>query len=153
MLIRKSKKSDTAKISRLYYDTVHVVNAQDYTERQINAWAPTVYEEAFWRLRFQNTTVFVAEEVGVIVGFADFEITGRLDCFYVHHEWQGRSVGIRLLNHIEATARKQKISRLFAEVSITAMPFFKKMDFRIVRRQKKFYRNCSFMQFFMEKRI
>ena len=153
VLVRKSKKSDAAKIARLYHDTVHIINAQDYTKQQINAWAPKVYEAAFWRRRFQNYTVFVAEAAGDVVGFAEFEITGHIDCFYVHHEWQGQGVGAQLLKHIEATARKKRIYRLFAEVSITAMPFFKKMGFCVVRRHKKFYRNCSFMQFFMEKRI
>ncbi len=45
MLIRKHKQSDIPSISRLYYDTIHLVNRWDYTEEQLNAWAPRIYDD------------------------------------------------------------------------------------------------------------
>ncbi|MBN2258512.1 MAG: GNAT family N-acetyltransferase [Anaerolineaceae bacterium] len=136
----------------LYYNTVHQVNTKDYTDAQINAWAPRVYSNAYWQRRFKRYTVYVAEENGVIAGFAEFEPTGHLDCFYVHHAWQRQGVGGLLLKRIEANARQPKITRLFADVSVTALPFFKAMGFRVVRKQKKIYRGQSFQQYVMEKR-
>jgi putative acetyltransferase len=152
MQIRRYKKSDIAAIARLYYQTVHFINSRDYPEEQISAWAPRIYEDSFWRIRFKKHQVYVAEQDGIITGFAKFENTGHIDCFYVHHEWQGRGVGTQLMAHIESAARRRKIHRLFADVSITAMSFFRKMGFRIVRRQKRIYRGCSFKQFYLEKR-
>jgi hypothetical protein len=38
-------------------------------------------------------------------------------------------------------------------VSITAEPFFRRLGFRVVRRQIKIYRNRAFKQAVMEKRL
>ncbi len=38
MVIREYQPTDCKEIIRLFYDTVHSVNAKDYTEEQLNAW-------------------------------------------------------------------------------------------------------------------
>ena len=48
MQIRPVKRADIPQIARLYYETVHRVNARDYGPEQIRAWAPRVYPEAHW---------------------------------------------------------------------------------------------------------
>jgi putative acetyltransferase len=40
MRIRPVKPADAPEIARLYYETVHRVNARDYAPEQIAAWAP-----------------------------------------------------------------------------------------------------------------
>ena len=47
----------------------------------------------------------------------------------------------------------EKIKHLYADVSITAMPFFRNAGFRTVRQQKKVYRNCGFRQYIMQKYV
>ena len=54
MEVRESREVDIPAISRLYYDTVHRVNARDYSPQQIEAWAPAVANESFWRERFKR---------------------------------------------------------------------------------------------------
>ena len=39
MLLRNYVKTDCAQLARLFYDTVHTVNAKDYTQEQLAAWA------------------------------------------------------------------------------------------------------------------
>lgn len=78
MLVRQYQEADIAEISRLYYETVHRINSRDYTEEQIEAWAPKVYEDAFWRERFQRYRVYVATEQEVITGFVEFEGNGHI---------------------------------------------------------------------------
>ena len=96
MFIRRVKRTDIPQISKLYYETVHRVNARDYSARQILAWAPRVYPDTFWQRRFRQYSVSVAEEDGVVVGFAELDRTGAIDCFYVHHARQHRGIGGRL---------------------------------------------------------
>ncbi|MHB1949598.1 MAG: GNAT family N-acetyltransferase [Gammaproteobacteria bacterium] len=36
-----------------------------------------------------------------IVGFAELEDNGHIDCFYCHHEYQGCGVGSALMREIE----------------------------------------------------
>ena len=54
---------------------------------------------------------------------------------------------------IELKASGHGNSRLLADVSITAEPIYHRMGFQIVRRQIKIYRNSSFKQAVMEKRL
>ena len=39
MELRRYNSSDLKEITELFYDTVHTVNAADYTEEQLSAWA------------------------------------------------------------------------------------------------------------------
>ncbi len=153
MLIRRVKRTDIPQISRLYYETVHRVNARDYTAEQIRAWAPRIYPDTFWQRRFRRYSVFVAEDEEAVVGFAELSPTGEIDCFYVHHARQHRGIGTALMARIEREALSRGNARLHADVSITAAPFFRRMGFRVVRRQTKIYRNRTFKQAVMEKRL
>lgn len=153
MMIRSYQDSYLPNISQLYYDTVHQVNCKDYTESQINTWAPEVYPPEFWLERLRRCQMVVAEQEHQIIGFAEFEDTGHIDCFYVHYQWQRRGVGKALLAHIENYARDLAISKLFLDASLTAVTFFQAQGFQIVRSQDQYYRGMTFKQFFMEKEV
>ena len=151
MLVRPYQKSDIAQISKLYYETVHLINSQDYNAQQIQAWAPHIYPNHYWQERFDQYRVYVVDIGGIIAGFAELESNGHIDCFYVHHQWQRKGVGKTLMNHLETEAKTLNVSYLFAEVSITAKPFFQSMGFRITAERQKYYRNVYFKQFLMQK--
>jgi putative acetyltransferase len=127
------------------------VNARDYSPEQIRAWAPRVYPDTFWRRRFRRYHVLIAEDGGSIVGFVELAPKGEIDCFYVQHDHQHRGIGAALMARIEREARSRGNTRLLADVSIIAEPFFRRMGFRVVRRQIKIYRNRAFKQAVMEK--
>ncbi len=42
MIIREYKPTDCVKIAKLFYDTVHSVNAMDYTKKQLDVWATKI---------------------------------------------------------------------------------------------------------------
>lgn len=151
MLVRTHRNSDIPGISRLYYDTIHRVNCHDYTREQIDAWAPAVPEDSFWKARFKKYRVYVAEEDKCIVGFTELDSTGHIDCFFVHHEWQRRGVGTRLMERVVETAGSKRIPRLFAEVSITAVAFFLHQGFVIVRENEAIRQQVKLKQFAMER--
>jgi putative acetyltransferase len=153
MRIRRVRRTDIPQIARIYYETVHRVNARDYGPEQIRAWAPRVYPDAFWLRRFRRYRVLVAEDGGAVVGFVELGRAGEIDCFYVHHAQQHRGIGAALMARVQREARSRGNTRLLADVSITAEPFFRRMGFRIVRRQIKIYRNRAFKQAVMEKRL
>ena len=69
------------------------------------------------------------------MGFAEFEPNGHIDCFYVHHEFQGSGIGSALIHEIEKEAVYKSISRVYAEVSITARPFFEAKEFQVTKQQ------------------
>jgi putative acetyltransferase len=153
MRIRCVRRVDIPQISHLYYETVHRVNARDYSPEQIRAWAPQVYPDAFWQRRFQRYRVLVAEDGGAVVGFVELGRTGEIDCFYVHHAHQHRGIGSALMARVEREARSCANTCLLADVSLTAEPFFRRMGFHVVRRQIRIYRNRAFKLAVMEKRL
>jgi putative acetyltransferase len=57
------------------------------------------------------------------------------------------------MGRIEREARQRGATRLVADVSLTAEPFFRRMGFRVVRRQVKISRNWAFKQAVMAKRM
>lgn len=153
MEIRRANPRDADAVSRLYYDTVHRVNARDYGPGHIEAWAPRVYPAGFWHRRWRRYQVFVAVEGGEVLGFAELSRDGEIDCFYTHYGHQGRGVGRALMDRLVAVARRRGLATLEADVSLTARPFFERMGFRVLRPQKKFYRGRAFKQFRMRHRI
>jgi putative acetyltransferase len=151
MLVRTYRNGDIPAISRLYYDTIHRVNVQDYSREQVDAWAPEVPDESFWKERFKQYTVYVADQKGTVIGFTELGSTGHIDCFFVHHEWQRRGVGTRLMKRVMTTATKKSIPRLDAEVSITAAPFFLSKGFVVVKENETVRHSVTLKQFAMEK--
>jgi len=153
MLVRTHRNGDVPGISRLYYDTIHLINSRDYTREQIDAWAPAVPDDSFWKERFKKYHVYVAEEDERIVGFTELDSAGHINCFFVHHEWQRRGVGARLMERVVATAGREQMPRLFAEVSITAVPFFRDRGFVVIRENEATRGNVKLKQFVMERRV
>ncbi len=151
MLVRTHRNGDIPGISRLYYDTIHLINSHDYTREQIDAWAPAVPDVSFWKERFKKYHVYVAEENEHIVGFTELDTTGHIDCFFVHHEWQRCGVGARMMGRVVTTAGKKQMQRLSAEVSITAVPFFRDQGFVVVREKEVIRANVKLNQFTMER--
>lgn len=52
MIIRKYKSSDCNEIVQLFYNTVHKINAKDYTKEQLNAWATGKIDLEKWDKSF-----------------------------------------------------------------------------------------------------
>ena len=88
MKLRNFKKQDVTQISKLYFNTVREVNSKDYSKKQVETWASEIYPDEFWLKRFDNYSVKVVEQDDQIIGFFEYQYTGHIDCFYVHHEFQ-----------------------------------------------------------------
>lgn len=55
MQIRKYRPSDCRELAELFYDTVHTVNAGDYTKEQLDAWTTGHVDLEAWDARSGNT--------------------------------------------------------------------------------------------------
>jgi putative acetyltransferase len=153
MKIRDYQTDDTQQIMDLFYETIHEINIQDYSQVQVVAWAPkeTNYEE--WKERLSSRITQVAEEDRMIIGFAELEDDGHIGCFYCHKDFIGRGIGSLLFKAVEARARKLGAIKLFAEVSITALPFFERKGFQVIKEQEVVVRGISMKNYAMEKSI
>ncbi len=153
MNIRKFNDKDTEEIMQLFYDTVHNINIRDYTQEQVNAWAPQDMDYQHWNERLNSKMTYVAEIDEKIVGFAQLEANGHIDCFYCHNDFQGMGIGARLLDAIQRKAEELGINRLFTEASITARGFFERKGFTEIKKQEVELRGMKFINFCMAKEI
>ena len=53
MQLRKYQPSDCAQMAELFYQTVHSVNAKDYTKEQLDAWAIGEVDLQAWDKSFR----------------------------------------------------------------------------------------------------
>ena len=153
MNIRRYLQGEEKALWSLLYNTVHNVNIKDYSQSQIDAWAPEEWDMVEWTKRLLKTNPFVAEIKGQLAGFAEFESNGHIDCFYCDQHWQGKGIGSALLKTIEAEAKKQGLTRIFAESSITAKGFFVNKGFSIEAEQIVSVRGEQFINYVVSKGI
>lgn len=159
--IRLFQPQDATQIAQLFHDTVRTINLQDYSLNQVKAWAPDDLYFRDWIKICANRFTYVAENVlenvapkqGIIVGFAELEIDGHIDCFYVHKDYQGRGVGSSLYQAIESQARELGCSHLYTEASITAKPFFQNKGFTLEQEQQVTVRGEVFKNYRMVKSL
>lgn len=132
MFIREYQSSDCEELTKLFYNTVHTVNAKDYTEEQLDAWATGQVDLNKWDQSLREHYSIVAVENEMLVGFGDIDKSGYLDHLFVHADYQGKGVGTMICNQLE-----QAVSgNIITHASITARPFFEKRGYRVVKEQQ-----------------
>lgn len=153
MNIRPYRENDARAITELFHDTVHSVNSRDYTQEQLAVWAPHEIDYEHWRRRLGEKKPVVAEINGKIVGFAELDPDGHIDCFYVHKDYQRRKIGQRMLDGIIGNATEMGIRKLYSEVSITGVPFFEKNGFWMVKENTVLRNGIPLVNYVMEKHL
>lgn len=126
MFLRKYQSTDCEPMLRLFYDTVHTVNAKDYSKAQLDAWATGQIDFSAWNQSFLSHYTIVAVEENTIVGYGDIDETGYLDRLYVHKDCQRQGIGTAWWlpmeemysdnNRPTETALSEMKSRLLAEL-------------------------------------
>lgn len=150
--IRRYHETDLPFLNQIFYSAIHISLAKDYTKAQLDAMAPaTSLIDMSRKAKLQIIKPFVALIQGVIIGFAEFEPNGYIDRFYVHPDFQNHGVGTTLMKHIESEARNLQLSRIFADISITAKKFFQAKGFHLVSEQTVIRNSVHITNFAMQK--
>lgn len=147
MILRKYKPSDCKQIAEIFFNTVHAINAKDYTKAQLNAWATGQVDLESWNQSFLEHFSIVAEDQGVLVGFGDMDKTGYLDRLYVHKDYQNMGIATAICNALEPFAP----GKIVTHASITAKPFFLKRGYVVINAQQVERRGVILKNFVMEK--
>lgn len=132
MEIRKYLESDCKILSELFYNTVHTVNAKDYTKEQLDVWATGEVGLEKWNQSLKEHYSVVAVEGEVIVGFGDIDSTGYLDRLFVHADYQRKGIATAICNQLEQAVQ----GNIVTHASITARPFFEKRGYTVVKEQQ-----------------
>ena len=149
MQLREYIPSDCAQLAELFYQTVHSVNAKDYTKEQLDAWATGEVDLQAWDASFRAHKTIVAVKNGEIVGFGDMDETGYLDRLYVRKDYQRQGIASAICDELERFAAGKTIT---THASITAKPFFQHRGYRVVRKQEVIRRGVALTNLVMENR-
>lgn len=133
MILRDYTPSDCKTLAELFFHTVHTINATDYSEEQLNAWATGHIDLEQWNCSFLSHYTVVAEIDGTVVGFGDIDNTGYLDRLFVHADFQHQGIATAICDKLEQACHAEKI---VTHASITAKGFFEKRGYKIVAKQQ-----------------
>lgn len=147
--LRTYTSADCGEMAKLFYDTVHSVNARDYTEQQLGAWADGHVDLDAWDRSFLAHNTVVAVEEGTIVGFGDMDSSGYLDRLYVHRDYQRQGIATRICDELEKSVNGTCIR---VHASITAKGFFEHRGYRVVKEQQVQRKGVLLTNYLMEKK-
>ena len=148
MTLRPYRTGDLAAIAALFYESAHTLCRGDYTTEQLDAWATGSIDEEAWDASFRAHHTLVAEENGVLLGFADMAEDGYLDRLYVHPVHTKKGVATALVNALEAACPAAQFT---THASMTARPFFEKRGYRVEQEQQVVRRGVPLTNFVMKK--
>lgn len=147
MFIRKYESTDCKELAELFYNTVHTVNAKDYTNAQLDAWASGQVDLEKWDQSFQEHFTVVAVENGFIVGFGDIDTTGYLDRLYIHKNNQRKGIATAICDQLESKVQ----GKIVTHASVTAKPFFEKRGYKVLKEQQVVRKEIFLKNYVMEK--
>lgn len=133
MELRQYNVADCQVLAELFFNTVHVVNAKDYSPKQLNAWATGHIDLKQWNQSFLAHYTIVAEINGKVVGFGDIDKTGYLDRLFVHADYQHLGIATAICDELE---RRSPVRKIVTHASITAKGFFEKRGYKVVTSQQ-----------------
>ena len=152
MKLRKYKDSDSGEVGKIFYETVHTINAKDYTQKQLNIWAPQDTNYLEWgKSRLVQQDVIVAVDNKKIIGFGSINITsGYLDLLFVQKDNIGKGVGTAICDELEKRCR---VNGIITFASVTARPFFEKRGYEVVEKNKVKRNRARLCNYLMAKYI
>ena len=147
MELRRYESSDCKEVAELFYNTVHIINAKDYTKEQLDVWATQEVDLEKWNQSLQGHYSVVAVDNEIIVGFGDIDKDGYLDRLYVHADYQRKGIATAICKQLEQAVE----GKITTHASITAKRFFEKLGYKVVRKQEVERRGIFLTNFVMEK--
>ncbi|MBR0040660.1 MAG: GNAT family N-acetyltransferase [Oscillospiraceae bacterium] len=130
MRIRRIEERDAETVSALIYETMQISNSRDYPPELLRGLPPEkVLERAGW------THFYVVEDDERIVGCGAIgPYWGREDessffTIFVHPDYQGRGIGRKIVETLEADEFALRARRIEIPASITGLPFYQKMGY------------------------
>ena len=148
MQLREYMTSDCEQLVKLFFQTVHSINAKDYTKEQLDVWATGNVDLNEWDKSFKEHRTIIATDNGEIVGFGDIDSSSYLDRLFVHKNHQHEGVATAICDELENSVTGKKT---ITHSSITARSFFEKRGYRTIREQIVVRKGISLTNFIMEK--
>ena len=115
------------RIIELQKQVIISCNSKDYTKNEVEKLLVMSNEGIIFR---RGITNFIATHDNEIIGIASITRNGIILSLFVAPEYQGQSLGQKLLSCLEVEAKKLDIEHLWLTSSITAKDFFKSFNYK-----------------------
>lgn len=153
MEIRLYKKGDIEQIAQLFGDSVNILNAEGFSETEMRSFAPNSIHFEDWEETCLTNFTVVAENNTRIIGIGQIAYSGHISCFYCHPDYRGQGIGKQLYSALEEYATAKNITTIHTEVNAIDRPFYFKMGFSTVQKQKVLLNGEIESNFVIEKQL
>jgi len=145
--------TDLSQVIEIFRAAIHSLAVPYYNTEQLAAWASFSQNVAGWQQRLASLRTIVAEQDGVLAGFASYEHNGHLDFLYTHPSFARRGIATRLYLLVESALRAVAVPCVFTEASLAARPFFERHGFQIDAEELVERQGVQLRRFAMHKQI
>jgi putative acetyltransferase len=121
--------ADAPLLAAIFRASIEELTCEDYSDAQQQAWASAADDDAAFATRLTRGVTLLGTLNGAPVGFASLDTAEHLDMLYVHPAAAGQGVGSMLLDAIERLAGARGATKLDADVSDSALEFFRRHGF------------------------
>jgi putative acetyltransferase len=121
--------ADAPLLAEIFRASIDELAADDYSDSQREAWAAVADDEAAFGERLAKQLTLVGTMEGSPVGFASLKAPDVIDMLYVHPAAGENGVATMLVNALEKLAAARGAGKLTADVSDSAVEFFRKRGF------------------------
>ncbi|MDZ4710584.1 MAG: GNAT family N-acetyltransferase [Saprospiraceae bacterium] len=156
-MIRQAHPGDLNSMQELFVDTIRSICSADYTPTQIEAWTSSIHNTSRWLEKINHQYFLVYADYHQILGFGSLELGQYIDMFYIHKQHQRRGIGKQIYHAIEVEALRfqhgQNPVTLSAHVSLTALPFFSGIGFKIEHENTVRIGGVELINYLMKKQL
>ena len=145
-MLRLYVPEDMELVVSLFTQTVHIVSSNYYSPEEVEAWAPSHPDMAWW-CRFLNEryTLVMDSAGGGIAGFGCLNPDGAtVDMLFTHHAHQSEGIGSAILEALEKEAMRRGCNEVKLTTSATAWTFYQKRGYQFHHCEKKAYGHVMF---------
>lgn len=148
--IRQFQDRDAPAAANLFFEAVQKGAKAAYTQKQRNAWAPSIPDVNTWRDRMAAQYSVVAYQADELLGFMTLTEEGVIDLAFVLPQAMGSGVAGKLYDEIMKEAIARKLPTLQTRASHIARRFFEKRDWIVVQQKTAVRADVELINFLME---
>ncbi|HEX4301821.1 MAG TPA: GNAT family N-acetyltransferase [Rhizomicrobium sp.] len=151
--IRAYRDGDAPALAQLFYDSIRQAARRDYSQAQVEAWAPRVQDPSRFATKASDGRVFLVAVDGKDepIAFGDLEADGHIDYLYCRPDFVDTGIASALYDRLEAIARSRAMPRLYTEASELARRLFARKGFAVVTRRDFDLNGVDIHNYAMEK--
>lgn len=148
---RMFQRSDAAGLAALFRDAVMQLASAHYDAAACTAWASAVDDIDPFAARLSRGLTLVAMHGDVFAAFGQLHPADHIELLYTAPQYAGQALAAAVLGRLKAAARAAGVTRLTADVSLTAARSFARAGFQVAAEEALTRNGVSLRRFRMQK--